>query len=692
MPPSPGEDARRGDGARFHRRPAKLGAMDIGRQCRSAAAEAECPGQTFPRYDSYPGRHHRSSATAPAHREPCRRAGRRLRVRDRRHTGGIRRQTEPELAAARARRPHPRGLRQGDRRCPGAGRALAWRGRRSMTPRPPRERAIAAAHPAPAALADLEQRYRQALETFVEQDGGEEVLHEAHELGRFAVARGFGLLDVLAIHHAALRSLAAALPGRHDSADLASKTEEFLAQVVVLFEMTHRGWNERRADAKFRLLFDRNPQPMWAFDREDLRFLEVNIAAIAHYGYSRAEFAEMRVTDLRPAEDVPAFVAYREAARAKPPGYRTAGEWRHKLKNGRIIDVEIATHDIELLGRKATLVVVKDITEQKRAQAALLESEARERDARQRLESILDRMPMGCVVGDKDLRFTYWNPAAERIFGYKFEEVKGLHPFETNLVAGDRAEAEAKYARLRRGEAEGSSTTYNRTKDGRRIKCEWQNMPLLGVDGSFQGVIAMCQDITQRAETEEALQQALKMEAIGQLTGGVAHDFNNLLTVVMGNLELLERSLEGRAEDLSLLNAILAAAARGADLTRQLLAFSRRQTLEPQIVAVNKLVGGVTRLLARTLGENIEIKLVPAEDLWPVVVDPALLESALANLAINARDAMPDGGTLIIETMNTQLDQLYAAQNPGVAVRDYVALAISDTGTGMPHEVLARVF
>src|SRR5207253_9894063 len=140
---------------------------------------------------------------------------------------------------------------------------------------------------------------------------------------------------------------------------------------------------------------------------------------------------------------------------------------------------------------------------------------------------------------DKDLRFTYWNPAAEAIFGYRFEEVAGLHPFETTLILEDRAKAETNHQRLRRGELKGYSVAQNLTKDGRTIKCEWHNTPLFAADGSFQGAIAMCQDITQRSNTEEALRQAQKMEAVGQLTGGVAHDFNNLLTVVIGNLELL---------------------------------------------------------------------------------------------------------------------------------------------------------
>ncbi|MBI1776724.1 MAG: response regulator [Proteobacteria bacterium] len=191
---------------------------------------------------------------------------------------------------------------------------------------------------------------------------------------------------------------------------------------------------------------------------------------------------------------------------------------------------------------------------------------------------------------------------------------------------------------------------------------------------------------------ERQFAQAQKMEAVGQLTGGVAHDFNNLLTVIMGNLELLEFSLKGRPEDIASLQAALGATLRGAELTRQLLAFSRRQALEPRIVRINKLVKGMTRLLSRTIGENVEISRKTSPDLWPVLVDPTQLESALVNLAVNARDAMPNGGKLTIETANAPLDESYAAQYAEVTAGDYVALSVSDTGIGMPPEIVARVF
>ncbi len=197
----------------------------------------------------------------------------------------------------------------------------------------------------------------------------------------------------------------------------------------------------------------------------------------------------------------------------------------------------------------------------------------------------------------------------------------------------------------------------------------------------------------ERAEKAESqLRQAQKMEAVGNVTGGVAHDFNNLLTIILGNLQLLERRLEGDVRLSKRVRAASKAAMRGADLTKRLLAFSRRQVLEPKVVDLNKLVSGMDDPLRRTLGEATEIKTTLSADLLPTRIDPNQLESALLNLAINARDAMPAGGKLTIETANAFLDEDYAARHAEVTAGDYVLLAVSDTGAGMSAEVIEHAF
>ncbi len=212
-------------------------------------------------------------------------------------------------------------------------------------------------------------------------------------------------------------------------------------------------------------------------------------------------------------------------------------------------------------------------------------------------------------------------------------------------------------------------------------------------------VLATLVDLTERRRHEEALkkseeqlQQSQKMQAIGNLTGGMAHDFNNLLGVIVGNLDLAQPLLEERRDAGDLVREALDAALRGADLTRRLLAFARRQPHRPRRVAIDELVAGTVKLLSRTLGENIEISVELADDLWPVTVDPAQLEAALVNLATNARDAMAAGGRLKVAAANRRLDADYASLHSEVTPGDYVRIEVSDTGTGMAPAILARIF
>ena len=200
------------------------------------------------------------------------------------------------------------------------------------------------------------------------------------------------------------------------------------------------------------------------------------------------------------------------------------------------------------------------------------------------------------------------------------------------------------------------------------------------------------QSETEQRQIEAQLRQAQKMEAIGNLTGGMAHDFNNLLGIVIGNLDILRERRKEDAAVAELGGEALDAALRGADLTRRLLAFARRQPLQPKVIALNELVEGITRLLSRTLGEAVEISLDLGSDLWPVVADPAQLEASITNLATNARDAMPEGGRLIIATRNCHLDSGYAVLHPEVTPGDFSMVEVSDTGAGMAADTLAKIF
>ena len=301
---------------------------------------------------------------------------------------------------------------------------------------------------------------------------------------------------------------------------------------------------------------------------------------------------------------------------------------------------------------------------------------------------------------DLDGCVTDWSLGTERIIGYTTQEIVGGH-FSMFYIPEDRAKglplrALEMAARQGRCETEG----WRLRKDGSRF---WANVvihPVTDERGELTGFFKVTRDITPRHEQEDELQrvraalaQSQKMEAVGQLTGGIAHDFNNLLTAVLGNIELIEQDSQMNNDRLRrFARAARRAAEHGATLTERLLAFSRRQPLRPEHTDINGLVDGTLELLRGTLGERIAIETRLAGELWWTFVDPNQLESAVINLALNARDAMPSGGTLTIETGNAFLDKEYVAAHPEIEPGQYVMLAVNDTGTGMSAETAARAF
>ncbi|MFL5469954.1 MAG: PAS domain S-box protein, partial [Gemmatimonadaceae bacterium] len=312
----------------------------------------------------------------------------------------------------------------------------------------------------------------------------------------------------------------------------------------------------RASEKRQRLLFERNPFPMWLFDAETMAILQANEAAISDYGYSQAEFLKMSVADLLAGDEAPQIIALRSPAGG---GRNHVGPHSHRRKDGTLITVEVVSEDAEVDGRPARLVLARDVTD---------------------------------------------------------HEV-----------------------------------------------------------------------------LEGQLRQAQKMEAVGQLAGGIAHDFNNLLTAIRGYSDILMESLaanDSRREDVA---EISKAAERASGLTRQLLAFSRKQILQPRVVNLNDVVTGLGSMLRRLIGEDIEMITRTGQLEGQVAADVGQLEQVLVNLAVNARDAMPKGGTLTLETADVQLDEHYGArQGATVPAGPYVMLAVSDTGIGMDRDTRARVF
>jgi PAS domain S-box-containing protein len=290
-----------------------------------------------------------------------------------------------------------------------------------------------------------------------------------------------------------------------------------------------------------------------------------------------------------------------------------------------------------------------------------------------------------------DGRILYVNPEAARFFGVAAPDEMIGRPVMDLVHPDDRERARQRTTMMTDTGARAPLTVMKFLGAGDRpLLLEVRATPM-----EYEGkrsIVAVGRDVTERNRLEEQLHQAQKLEAVGQLTGGIAHDFNNLLTVIVCNLDLLRELPKIPPAAIQSIDLALNAALRGSDLTRQLVAFARRQALVPQSFSLNQRVTATVDLLQRTLGEQVEIKLILAPDLWPAMADPSQFESALVNLAINARDAMDRSGRLTIETANTHLDEDYARGNVDATVGDYVLLCVSDTGSGMAPDVLARAF
>jgi len=323
-----------------------------------------------------------------------------------------------------------------------------------------------------------------------------------------------------------------------------------------------------------------------------------------------------------------------------------------------------------------------DLAERERIGKALRQSEARYR-------SLFERNKAGVCRSTLEGNFLDCNEAFARMFGYEREELLAL-PAHV-IYQGGKAERDARRATIEKTTVETDMEMCYRHKEGSPV---WviQNVSLVKEADGKQVAESTVVDVTDRHDLEEKLRQSQKMEAVGRLAGGVAHDFNNLLTVIQGYGRLLTERFQSNPEATDQVKRIEDAAEKAAALTRQLLAFSRKQVLQPRVINLTGLVSNMDKLLRRMIGEDIELMTKTAPDLGPVKADPSQLEQVIMNLAVNARDAMPNGGRLTLETANVQLDSRYAAEHPGVIPGSYVMLAVSDNGSGMTAETRARIF
>jgi PAS domain S-box-containing protein len=423
------------------------------------------------------------------------------------------------------------------------------------------------------------------------------------------------------------------------------------------------------------------------------RILSWNPGAQRIKGYTADEIIGDHFSRFYTADERAAGVPARALKTAAETGRFTAEGWRCRKDGSRfwaMVVVDPIHRDGKLIGFAK---ITRDMTEQHNAQLAALESERR---FRLLVHGVTDH---AIYMLSPEGHVTNWNAGAERIKGYSASEVIGVHLSRFYTSEDVEAGAPQNALDIARHEGRYEAEGWRCRKDGTRF---WAGVVIDAIydDGNLVGFAKITRDLTERRDAQleleqsrEQLFQSQKMEAIGQLTGGIAHDFNNLLTGMTGSLELLRtRIAQGRIADLDrFVVAALGAASRAAALTHRLLAFARRQTLDPKRIDPNRLIADMKEMVQRTVGPEIRVETVLASGLWPTLCDPSQLENAILNLCINARDAMPDGGRLTIETANAGLDQ-HGARERDMAPGQYVAICVTDTGTGMPADVMAQAF
>lgn len=438
----------------------------------------------------------------------------------------------------------------------------------------------------------------------------------------------------------------------------------------------------RQSEANSLLLFAHNPLPMWVFESRTLRFLQVNDAAVRHYGYERTEFLGMTAADLHLADELPKLWACLRD-NVSPPQRST--QCRHRKKDGSVIDIEMFVDFMEYSGREAALVVAQDITERKRAE-----------EEKQKFFTLVEYSRDFIAVADLQDNVQYVNPAGRALLGIgESEPVEGTHSFDYVAPADMPLVQEKIYPALySAGHWEGE-LRFRHRQTGKSLPMDFVGFQVKNPEtGEARFVATVSRDMSDRRALEQQLQQAQKFEAFGQLAGGIAHDFNNVIGAVQGWAELGEEQAASSKDDTleNYFKKIRVQCDRVTSLIRQLLAFARRQILEPRSLNLNQSVREVINLLDKVIGKDIEITTVLADNLATIRADPTQIEQVLMNLCINARDAMPKGGSLTIETHNTAFAEELCRYTPGVQAGPFAELRVRDTGTGMAPEIRERIF
>ncbi len=434
-------------------------------------------------------------------------------------------------------------------------------------------------------------------------------------------------------------------------------------------------------EARYRGLLEAAPDAMVVVNHGG-EIVLLNVQAEKQFGYRRDELVGQKVKNIIPRGFAERLLMHGTGTPGDPvvPQMGTGIELHGRRKDGSEFPIEIMLSPLDTVDGILITAAIRNIAERKLREndlsrlAAVVESSQ---------DAIVSLTSLGII--------RTWNRGAERIFGYSAEEATGrsilfLSPPDRSAEGSTLLERVARADRIEHFE------TIRVKKDGTQIHVALTFSPIKDSDGRVVGVSSVARDVTESKHMEAMLRQSQKMEAVGQLAGGVAHDFNNLLGVILGYTGLMLDRLGLDDPQRKSIEEIQKAGDRAALLTRQLLAFSRKQVLQPKVLDLNAVVAGAEKLLQRLIGENIELRAVLNPELCRVKADPGQIEQIIMNLAVNARDAMPSGGKLTIETSNVEFDEAYTAQHPSTRTGPHVMLAVTDTGCGMDAETKAHMF
>ena len=427
--------------------------------------------------------------------------------------------------------------------------------------------------------------------------------------------------------------------------------------------------------------------------------IQINSQTEALFRYTRDELIGQKIEVLVPERQRPQHHDHREHFHHQPKIRRMGSglDLNGRRRDGTEFPVEISLSPIATGDGMIVLSVIRDISDRKRIEEELRRAneeldrrKSRElRDSQNRLALIIDSSQDAIIGKNLDGIVTHWNKGAQEIYGYSAQEMIGRPISE--LAPPEKADEIPNILKnIRAGQRVPYFETVRVTKDGRRLDVSISVSPIHDADGMIVGASTIARDISGQKKVEHQLRQSQKMEAVGRLAGGVAHDFNNLLGIVTACTELLR----GRAdsESLEYIDNIHQAAKRGAALTRQLLAFSRKQPVQVQVLNLNDRLKDMSKLLHPLMGDDVEILLNPKSPTAIVEADPGQLDQIVVNLAVNARDAMPRGGKLIIETGVFDFDAAFVHEHPSMTAGRYVMLAVSDNGVGMDEATRSRIF